>query len=724
MATVNSELPTNQSELPSTVRKRITLASLLVLIIASLIASIIFIAQHLAYKREVTESTKVRLTSLTFQAIRSIDGIARETIDSANSIADGMSRGQLSHEKALLRLRELLERNPHFLTTALTYAPYAFNPGRRLFSKIFVKKNSAISEIQVDTVYDYTRREHDWYTAAITGSPHWSQPFYAKGSQSLLITYSVPFQDRDRTTKKCIAKGVITIAISMEEIGRIIESLDLGPTGFGSLVSQKGVYLYHPDTELVLSRKTLLQISREQNDRNRLILAEQVGKRGTGILDHQSRTTGLAAWLIYAPIPSTGWSLQNTFIKDDLPWDINLMRHRLIRIAIALTIFTCATFVLLARTDNCNRKCLWCASTAIAILLLAGIGFIWKVSLTYDSLGKNEGIRISDMATLNHLTHTFTNASSDRHTETPVYIPTGIFIESALLNALGELTLSGYLWQKYQLGAQDAIPRGFTVSGASVMDVQEICRIREKGFEVVRWYFRCTVPQRIDHSNYPLEQAKLGLRILHRDLNHNVFLIPDLDAYKFVNPTALPGLRKGLSLPGWTITRSFFELRKNIYNTNFGLERPLTKENFPAFCFSIEIKRIFTDAFISNLTALIIVTILLFTLLMITSRDERLVGFMQAGSGRILNICSAIFFVIAFSHIDIRRKIAAEQVFYLEYFYFLIYLAILWISINSVLFSIGADIHFIQNRQNLASKLLFWPVLLGMLFIITVFTFY
>ena len=216
--------------------------------------------------------------------------------------------------------------------------------------------------------------------------------------------------------------------------------------------------------------------------------------------------------------------------------------------------------------------------------------------------------------------------------------------------------------------------------------------------------------------------GKTKPKILHKDLNHNVFLVPDLASYKLVTP-ALPRTPQGVTLPGWTIERSFFELKKNNYDTNFGLERPLTKENFPSFCFSVMIKRIFIDAFISNLTALIIVTILLFTL-MITNRDERLVSFMQAGCGRILSICTAMFFVIAFSHVDIRRKIAAEQIFYLEYFYFLIYFAILLIAINSVLYSMGAKIKLIQYQENLLPKLLFWPFMFCLLFIITVVTFY
>jgi hypothetical protein len=310
---------------------------------------------------------------------------------------------------------------------------------------------------------------------------------------------------------------------------------------------------------------------------------------------------------------------------------------------------------------------------------------------------------------------------AERHTEPPVYIPTGVFIESASFSSTNDLSLTGYVWQKYTLGVDDGLTRGFVISDSTSMTLSESYRQRERDTEVVRWRFNATIRHRFDHSKYPLEQTKVGLRILHQDLNHNVVLVPDLAAYRIINPTSLPGLEKELFLPGWELTRSFFELRSRRYDTNFGLERSLVKEDFPALHFNIVIRRVFIDAFISNLTSVIIVTILLFTLLMIASKDERLVGFMQAGTGRILNICVAMFFVIAFSHIDIRRKIAAEEVFYLEYFYFVIYVTMLWISINSVLYAMGTRIWIVQYRDNLISKLLFWPFLLSLLFGATVF---
>ncbi len=714
---------TPETKTPAGGPQRLAFGFLVLVSAFGLAWSVLSIARYFAYQRDVLDSSRAKLVSLTDAATRSIDGLLRVAADQVQTVAARMSDGKLTKDSALEQMRKALETHDYFYGSTVTYKPFAFDPKRRLYSAYYVKRDGHAEYVQLDTVYDYTKPEYDWFGPALEGGPLWTQPYYDEAAHTYMVTYSAPFYGTESASGRRVPMGVVTVDITMDQIRRIIESLDLGPSGFGALVSGKGLYLYHPNSELVLSRKTLLQVATEQDDKDRLFLANRIGLHESGVIDHVSTTTGQTSWLIYAPVPSTGWSLQNTFIKDDLPWDMGRLRHQLIEITTVLLVFLSSTIALGLRAYTGQNSRLWALSVITAVLLLLAIGNLWRISLLYDSQGKSEGVRISDKATLGQVKNNYLRACAERHTEPPVYIPTGVFIESASFTTANDLSLTGYVWQKYTLGADDALTRGFAISDAVSLDVNENYRQKEGKYEVVRWYFTGTIREHIDHSKYPLEQEKIGLRFLHKDLNHNVVLVPDLDAYRFANPTSLPGVEKSLVLPGWRLTHSFFELRKTRYETNFGLERSLSKENFPSLYFNIVIKRVFVDAFISNLTPLIIVTILLFTLLMIAIKDERLVGFMQAGSGRVLNICVAMFFVIAFSHIDIRRKIAAEEVFYLEYFYFLIYLTMLWISVNSVLFAMGKNIKLIQYRDNLISKLLFWPVLLGLLYAISVVTF-
>ena len=107
--------------------------------------------------------------------------------------------------------------------------------------------------------------------------------------------------------------------------------------------------------------------------------------------------------------------------------------------------------------------------------------------------------------------------------------------------------------------------------------------------------------------------------------------------------------------------------------------------------------------------------IILFAVLMVSDKLDY---------GRALSICVGTFFVIAFSHIDLRRRLAAQEIFYLEYFYFAIYAGILWVSFACLLQAFEKKLELIEYRGRLLVKAVYWPVLLGGLFVRTVLTFY
>jgi hypothetical protein len=160
------------------------------------------------------------------------------------------------------------------------------------------------------------------------------------------------------------------------------------------------------------------------------------------------------------------------------------------------------------------------------------------------------------------------------------------------------------------------------------------------------------------------------------------------------------------------------------YNANLGAMQSVMRQNFPTLRFNILIKRNFIDSFISNLTPLIVVLFMLFSILMTSTADKIFVEKMKTGPGMVLSLCSALFFVVVFGHLGIRQRITVEEIFYLEYFYFVIYLTILLTAVISIVFAKGKRLMFLQYKENLVSKLLYWPVIMGALFVITLFTFY
>ena len=105
-----------------------------------------------------------------------------------------------------------------------------------------------------------------------------------------------------------------------------------------------------------------------------------------------------------------------------------------------------------------------------------------------------------------------------------------------------------------------------------------------------------------------------------------------------------------------------------------------------------------------------------FLVLLINEREEEHILLMRTGRGFNLGICGTLLFVAVFSHIGARQKIAAQEIIYLEYFYIVMCFALLWVTVNSIL--------YVRYEKNLLPKVLFWPVTLGALWVVTLVTFY
>ncbi|UCE17088.1 MAG: hypothetical protein JSV84_09270 [Gemmatimonadota bacterium] len=453
-------------------------------------------------------------------------------------------------------------------------------------------------------------------------------------------------------------------------------------------------------------------------------MGEKILKGERGILDHVSSTTGLSAWLIYEPVPLNGWSLNNTFIKSDIEMNVDSLRKQLVRICVVALLFLWSLASIVLGVHRGNEKRLWLMSAVTAVLFLAGIGYVWHLALSFNRDNDEDTVRITTQPTLNTLMNKYTEECAGRHTEPPVYIRTGIFLESVRLTGACDVAVSGFIWQTYSDSMHGGLAREFQIGDAQDVKVTEIYRHKEGDEEILRWSFQASLTEGFDDSEYPLNQETISIPLLHKDLNHNVVLVPDLRAYRVTSPTSLPGLEKDILVPGWTVMRSFFNFRKRTYDTDFGVERSVLKENFPALALSVVVRRNFLDSFVSCLTPLIVVALLLFSIFFLSTKDPEKIKLLGVSPGRFLGFCAGLFFVVVFSHIGTREAVSAKEIFYLEYFYLVMYLTLLWVSVNAILHILADKILFIQYSDNLISKLLYWPVLLALLFGITVVFFY
>ncbi|MBP7653257.1 hypothetical protein KA977_07535 [Candidatus Dependentiae bacterium] len=172
------------------------------------------------------------------------------------------------------------------------------------------------------------------------------------------------------------------------------------------------------------------------------------------------------------------------------------------------------------------------------------------------------------------------------------------------------------------------------------------------------------------------------------------------------------------------ITSSSFSFKKNSYNTNFGSDKFGVKTDFPELYFDIILERDFWGAITSRFIPISVIFTILFFVIMNGTTNESIRGKRGFTVVTVLGVCASMLFITVSEQIQIRNLLKSSNIIYLEYFYFIIYLLILYIATNTILFVNNIQIKIIQYADNLIPKLLYWPIVTGIILIITVFVFY
>jgi hypothetical protein len=154
------------------------------------------------------------------------------------------------------------------------------------------------------------------------------------------------------------------------------------------------------------------------------------------------------------------------------------------------------------------------------------------------------------------------------------------------------------------------------------------------------------------------------------------------------------------------------------------MEYKVGKPSLPELYFIIELERNFIDTFITNLVPLMVVVFMLLAMLITISPSPDKDDKFGANPFAILGTCSALFFIVLLSHIQLRQQLAVADIMYLEYFYFVMYISILWVSISAFLIVSHVPITFIHHRDGILAKTLFLPMILLFLFLITFLVFF
>ena len=699
------------------------MAALVVVVVAFGIASGLAWVDR-STRLQTTEAWQSEIQREAWDAADSLTRDLSRLSDLADAIAFELADGDLPVTGIEERLEALVAQHPQVFGVGVMFRPYAYAPERRLHAPYLVKRDEVHQLLQVEDIYDYT--EHAWFQQGIT-SAGWIEPFFGEASQAMLALYCVPFRlpEEERTGDHDGADGTVCIDYSIEDVWDLVGDLDLGHTGYAFVITGEGTYVAHPRREYVRHGLTLFDIADQLDDPEMQRLAEQATDRRSGTLTHSNELTGQDSRIFYSPITAADWSLAVVAFTDEMPFDLGEHKRRQILITIALIVGATGLVTLVVSFRLDALPMLWGGSFALALLFLIGVAYIWRLEFAEVGRDPPEAVMLVDRAGTESYLDGYLEEADRQRFEAPIQLPTGVFVKSARFETPHDFVISGIVWQRYPLNDPADLRREIFFPDAipDHDEREELFRYREGNSEVVGWFFKTSVRQPSDYSRFPVDIKTLRLRIWHPDISRNVVLVPDLDAYRLIHPTSLPGVELGFGLPGWQVQRSFFAYRFHDYRSDLGVGGGARSGEFPELTYHVTLLRNITDAFISNQIPLFVAAIMLFAMLMIDTREKDRASRHGFTTSQVLGTAAAIFFIILLAHIDVRRRYAPEQIMYLEYFYFITYFTVVAISINAFMLTAVRKSRFFHYRDNLIPKLLFWPLLHGAFFVVTVYAF-
>ena len=704
---------------------RLLRSSLVVGLVATIVA--VVLAYNLYETRRVTlAAAKSSARREASSAALAINQDLEHVASVVDALADELNTANPSEPELADRLEQLMDENSGLYSLGVAFAPYSFDSQRRLYAPTYVREGETVElrPLTLDRSSDYTMPEVEWYAHAMRDGSAWVEPLYEEALNTTVARYSASFEYAVPAQSES-TKGVVFALVRLDVFAERVAALDVGRTGWGVVISKEGFIIVHPNRRLTWGRMNIFDFATAEGNEDLQAAAKQTTSGESGMLDMNNLTTGQSSWFAYEPIPATAWSMVVVRIKDEVAIDQEQLRQNTIWISVtAILGLTCLGiwFAVGSYRKQAKTAVLWALVVFCSVLLMSGMAAIRHITYDQPTEDPREKVEIVDQTGLRSFLNSYAALQEGR---TLHYIPSGVFVRELKFAEPKELFVKGLFWQQFEQGVPDGFVPGFALPDAVDLNITEAYRRKQGIGETIGWEFEATVRQDMNLSRFPFDHETLSIRLLSKSFTGGAMLVPDLGSYSVTNPSALPGLDENLVLSGWHLSRSFFDYKFTSYSTDFGLREAASGQPTPELHFNISVKRNLVDAAVGYGIPLFVAVVMLFAIIASATKDRaesELAGFSPSA---VMRICSALFFVVLLAHIQLRQTIQVHEIVFLEYIYFTVYLVLLLTSLHTFLFLLKRfNVRVVEYENSLIIKLLFWPALLGLQFLITAVFFY
>ena len=240
------------------------------------------------------------------------DGELQKAAQTATFLSTYVEKNPHLHSDQLIDLLEAgLEKNPLFFGIAVAYAPYAYDPDKKLFIRyLHREKEKTVLTGFVFQGYDYTDSRHEyWNKPRLTGKASWTDPYYDEGGgNALMSTYSVPFFNKGQFM------GIALVDIPLKPI-RELTVKDLPGNVKLAIISQNGRFVYSSNPDRI--NLDVSEIWGEPSEKELSAFSEKMVSGETGVARLSKFEFNEPELVAYAPVPSTGWGFSVSMTEKE-----------------------------------------------------------------------------------------------------------------------------------------------------------------------------------------------------------------------------------------------------------------------------------------------------------------------------------------------------------------------------------------------------------------------
>ncbi len=511
-----------------------------------------------------------------------------------------------------------------------------------------------------------------------------------------------------------------------KRFNKLLTSLDIAQNSFALAINSNRKIKMYNKTKAEFSEE--LDINLFPKIKRLSKLNELLAKHESGHFEYYSNISKENLLCFVEAIPNSKWSLVVTVLKDSIVMKtIKEKRYFFLGIACCIIAITgTIAFLGWIFPKDIKRK-FWYSTSLFSIILAIGISSLCIFSNTHNDYENLNEVSLTDQNIIDGYLDKYDNKLVEKGGNGANRVKAGIFVKNIDFESSTKANYTGYLWQKLEKDQIGLIKEGFYFSDAYKSEFEDLYqKDTPDGGKIYVWYFECCLKTHLQEKQlYPFDVEAIKIRLSSKDFGNNVILVPDTRDYVDIEPYAKPGVYKELTLPGWNISESFFTYLKEEFDSTFGVFLSNTGRVYHTELFyNIILRRSFLGAFISIFLPIFVTLVMVFILLLTCSIDEERSKKLGFSAGAILASTAALFFVVIVAQIDLRDKVAADGLIYMDFYYFVTYLSFMIANIDSILICWPDKFKWVAWEDNIIVKSMFWPIVTTVIFISTIYYYF